>query len=89
VPTRGSCRPLPDSLEGFSETQVIEYLAATDIGAGLRESERQADLGPLRTNRAALAARLGELSTAGAIDASQVRRGSRDLRTAPPGGIDT
>jgi hypothetical protein len=45
-------------------------------------------LGPLRTNRAALAARLGELFAAGAIDAGQLRRGSGDLRTRIL-GIDT
>jgi hypothetical protein len=56
------------------------------FGAG--ESERQVDLGPLRTNRAALAARLGELFAAGDIDAGQVRRGSRDLCTQIA-GIDT
>jgi hypothetical protein len=34
-----------DSLEAFIETLVLEYLAANDIGAGLRESERQVDSG--------------------------------------------
>ena len=47
----------PAPLEGFSETLVLEYLAANDIGAG--ESERQVDLGPLRIGRAALAAPAG------------------------------
>ena len=48
-------------------------------------------MGPLRTHRAALAARLqelGELFTAGAIDAGQLRRGLGDLRTHIA-GIDT
>jgi hypothetical protein len=75
------------ALDGFVETLVLEFLAANDIGAG-RESERQVDLGPLRTDRAALAARLGEMFAAGAIEAGQLRRGSGDLRTQIA-GIDT
>ena len=65
-------------------------MAANEIGAELRESERQADLGPLRTNRAALADRLeeGELFAAAAIGASQLRCGSGDPRTQIA-GIDT
>jgi site-specific DNA recombinase len=91
------CRPAVhvarslDALEGFLETLVLEHLAANDIGGGLRQSERQVDLGPLRTNRAALVAwleELGELFAAGAIDASQLRRGSGDLCTQIA-GIDT
>jgi hypothetical protein len=44
--------------------------------------------GPLQTNRAALAAWPEELFAAGEIDASQLRRGSGDLRTQIA-GIDT
>ena len=61
------------------------------LGAGLRGSERLVGLGPLRTNRAALAARLeelGELFAAGAIGAKQLRCGSGDLRTQIA-GMDT
>ena len=67
-----------------------EYLAGNDIGAGLRESKRAVDLGPLRIRRAALQARLDDLAAivAGDIEGSQLRRGSGDLCTQIA-GIDT
>jgi hypothetical protein len=65
---------------------VLEYLAANDIGGGCaRVSGRStwghfAPIGPH--------SRLGELFPAGAINARQLRPGSRDLRTQIA-GIDT
>jgi DNA invertase Pin-like site-specific DNA recombinase len=78
-------------LDAFIEALVLEYLSANGIGAGLRESESQVDLGALRTRRAALQARLDDLAAmfaAGEIDGSQLRRGSTDLRQQVA-GIDS
>ena len=70
-------------LDDFIETVVLGILSRTDIRNRLSD-RTDIDVDGLHTQRASLASRLDELAAMfaeGAIDASQLRRGTSDLRT--------
>jgi site-specific DNA recombinase len=71
-----------ETLDEYVETIVLEYLKGTDIHNKLTR-HNGVDLGAVQAKRAALQARLDDLAAMfaeGAIDASQLRRGTSELR---------
>ena len=76
-------------LDEYVEMVVLEYLRGSDIHLLLHDG-RKVDMGELHAKRAALQARLDNLAAMfaeGAIDGSQLRRGTSELR-AQLAGID-
>jgi DNA invertase Pin-like site-specific DNA recombinase len=70
-------------LDAYVEMLVLGKLTETDIRNRLAKRD-DVDVDALHTRRAALAARLDDLAAmfaAGEVDASQLRRGTSDLRT--------
>jgi site-specific DNA recombinase len=70
-------------LDAYVEMVVLKYLRGTDIHLLLQDG-RKVDVGGLQTQRAALQARADDLAAMfaeGAIDGSQLRRGTSELRT--------
>lgn len=83
------CKPtnhvarLGNPLDKYVESVVLGVLAKTDIRSRLT-GRPDVDVDALHSRRAAIAARLDELAAMfaeGSIDASQLRRGTSDLRT--------
>lgn len=71
-----------ETLDTYVERIVLEYLKGTDVHTRLSRPDG-IDLPALRAKRSALQARLDDLAALfaeGAIDASQLRRGTNDLR---------
>ncbi|WP_236591533.1 recombinase family protein [Mycobacterium heckeshornense] len=69
-------------LDAYVEAVVLAYLRRTDIHVLL--DGNKVDVGALQTQRSALQARLDDLAAMfaeGVIDASQLRRGTSELRT--------
>lgn len=79
-------------LDAYVEQVALEYLRRADgLAQTLRDGDNAVDVGELRTRRTALQARLDDLAALfaeGAVDASQLRRGTAELR-AKLAEIDT
>lgn len=80
-----------EALDQYVEMLVLERLRTTDVRLLVGKVDKSVDVGELHAKRGALQARLDELAALfadGAIDGSQLRRGTNELRTQLS-GVDT